>query len=456
MIEKILIANRGEIALRIIRAAREMNIATVAIYSTADKDSLHVKLADQAICVGGPLPKDSYLNMPNIIQAALSSGADAIHPGFGFLSENIEFAKAIEEVGLEFIGPRWQTIQLMGDKASARATVMESGVPVVPGSDGIVPDAKAAVEVAKEIGLPIMIKASSGGGGKGMRIVHDLDKVEENFLSCQQEAKNAFGDDRCYIERFVSEPRHIEVQVIGDKHHHYAHLFERECSMQRNNQKLIEEAGQISISEKTKAKLHDVALKLCKHIDYVNAGTIEFIMDEEENFYFIEMNTRIQVEHPVTEMITGIDLIKEQINVAANQELSFKQEDVKCNGHAIEVRINAEDAYDNFKPSCGLISGLHFPGGNGVRIDSMIYQGYNIPPYYDSMLAKIIVHAATRPQAIEKMIRCLEEIDIVGINTNIEFQLNLLLTKAFLKGHYNTATVAKYLEEVRNVSKAER
>lgn len=451
MIDKILIANRGEIAVRIIQACRELGIASVAVYSKADEESLHVKLADQAICIGSNKIDQSYLNTNNILQAAISTGAQAIHPGYGFLSENSSFAQACANLNIEFIGPSYELINLMGNKINARKTMEEAGVPVVPGYDGLIEDEDHVYELAKSIGVPVIIKAAAGGGGKGMRIAYTQDEVKNAYNAALNESKSIFNDDSMYVEKFVSNPRHIEVQVIGDKHKNYAHLFERECSMQRNNQKMIEEAPAGNLKQKTRDKLYDASLKAIKHLNYESVGTLEFIMDDQENFYFIEMNTRIQVEHPVTEQITGVDLIKEQIRIASNQPLSFKQEDLKINGHAIEVRINSEDPFNNFNPSAGCVKSVHFATGNGIRIDSLLYNGYFIPPFYDSMIAKLIVHGSNRNEAIEKAIRGLEETDIDGIKTNIDFQLDLLLSKEFQNNTYTTAFVAQVLRNDANV-----
>lgn len=451
MTYKILIANRGEIAVRIIRACQELGIYSVAVYSKADKDSLHVKLADEAICIGDALARDSYLNMNNILQAAVNAGVDAIHPGFGFLSENASFVRLCEALNIKFIGPKAEMIDLMGDKNNARQTMIKAGVPVVPGSKGLLKDADDAIKTAEEIGLPVLIKASAGGGGKGMRVAYTLEEVSDAFLQAQSEALNAFNDGSMYMEKFIVNPRHIEVQVLADEHGNVVHLFERECSIQRNNQKMIEEAPVENLKEETKQRLYEAAVAACKQINYCNAGTIEFVMDQEENFYFIEMNTRIQVEHPVTESITGVDLIKQQIAIAQNQELPFKQEDLKVSGHAIEIRINAEDPLNNFAPCAGKINALHFPGGKGIRIDSAIYQTYKITPFYDSMIAKIIVHGQDRHEAIAKGIRSLEEIDIEGIKSNIDFQLDLILSEGFQKNIYDTSYVKKILDGELNV-----
>lgn len=446
MIQKVLIANRGEVAVRIIRACRELNIRTVAVYSTVDKDALHVMLADEAVCIGNHVLSNSYMNENAILQAAINTGCHGIHPGYGFLSENVGFARACERIGLNFIGPSSDIIELMGDKQSARVSMIAAGVPVVPGSKGLVNDYNMAVEVCETLGFPVIIKATAGGGGKGMRICYGMDSLEDMFNQARSEGLSVFGNGDVYIERFVENPRHIEVQVIGDKLGNVAHLFERECSVQRNNQKMIEEAPADNLRQSTKDKLYDVALKATTAIGYTSVGTLEFIMDRDENFYFIEMNTRLQVEHPVTESITGVDLVKEQINVAQGKRLSFRQDELEIRGHSIEVRINAEDPYDNFKPNAGLIEALHFPGGNGIRVDSFIYQGYHVLPFYDSMIAKIIVFAQDRDTAIEKAIYSLEELDVVGVNTNVEFQLEVLLSQKFLDNEYDTSLVKSLME----------
>lgn len=446
MIQKVLIANRGEIAVRIIRACRELNLNTVAVYSTVDKDSLHVHLADEAICIGDHTLANSYLNQSAILQACVNTGADAIHPGYGFLSENADFASACKHLGIEFIGPSSSLIELMGDKEKARQTMIQAGVPVVKGSKGLVENLKDAYKQAKNIGYPLLIKATAGGGGKGMRLCLKEDELEKAYTQATQEAKLAFGNGDVYMERFIENPRHIEVQIIGDKHGNIRHVFERECSVQRNNQKMIEEAPCINLSEHTKQKLYDVSVKAAKMVNYESCGTLEYIMDKDENFYFIEMNTRIQVEHPISEMISGVDLVKEQLRIAQGKKISFKQEDLKPNGVSMELRITAEDPYTNFTPSTGLINNLHFPGGYGVRIDSFIYPGYEVLPFYDSMIAKIILHGKNRDEVIEKCIRSLEEIDIEGINTNVEFLLEVLLDERFLDHHYDTSLIENMLK----------
>ena len=448
MILKVLIANRGEIAVRIIRACRELNIQTVAVYSTVDKDSLHVMLADEAVCIGDHRLNNSYLNQAAILQAAINTQAQAIHPGFGFLSENASFAKNCEQMNIKFIGPNSEIIELMGDKVQARQTMIEAGVPVVPGSKGLVHSYQEALEISTEMGYPVLIKATAGGGGKGMRVCYEEENLKASFDAARHEGQMAFNNPDVYIEKFVENPRHIEVQVLGDQFGNVRHLFERECSVQRNNQKMIEEAPVQNLSRKTREALHEVSVNAAKAIAYESAGTFEFIMDAEENFYFIEMNTRIQVEHPISELISGVDIVKEQINIAEGKRISFEQEDIVAQGHAIEIRINSEDPSKNFMPSAGMIKGLHFPGGNGVRIDSFVYSGYEILPFYDSMIAKLIVYDQDRAGAIEKAIRCLEEIDIDGIAHNVDFQLEILLSEAFLDNQYTTSLVKNLMKEV--------
>lgn len=447
MIQKLLIANRGEIAVRIIRACRELNINTVAVYSTVDKDSLHVMLADEAVCIGDHQLSNSYLNQEAILQAAINTQAQAIHPGFGFLSEREDFVEKCEKLGIQFVGPKSHHIKIMGDKVSARQTMIEAGMPVVPGSKGLINTYKEALKLAKDLGYPLIIKATAGGGGKGMRICYSEETLKDMYDQARSEGGMAFGNDAVYIERFVENPRHIEVQVMGDQFGNVCHVFERECSVQRNNQKMVEEAPVQNLSKHTRKRLYDVSVQAAKSMAYVSAGTFEFIMDAKENFYFIEMNTRIQVEHPVSEMISGLDLIKEQIRIAEGRPLSFKQTDIKAFGHAIELRINAEDPKHHFRPAAGKIKSVHMPGGNGVRIDTFVYSGYTILPYYDSMIAKVIVHAKTRDDAMEKAIRCLEEIDIDGLITNVDFQLEVLLSEAFQDNAYTTSLVSDLLKE---------
>ncbi|MGL5916121.1 MAG: acetyl-CoA carboxylase biotin carboxylase subunit [Culicoidibacterales bacterium] len=447
MIQKILIANRGEIAVRIIRACHQLGIQTVAVYSTADKETLHVQLADEAICIGEPTAMKSYLVKEQILSAALVTGADAIHPGFGFLSENAQFAKMCAECGIIFIGPKAITIDLMGDKANAKATMIRAKVPVIPGSDGVVSNIEQAKKEADGIGYPVLIKAVSGGGGKGMRLAQSAMEFEASFHAARQEAKAAFNDERVYLEKFIENPRHIEVQIIADQYGNVVHLGERDCSVQRNNQKLIEEAPSQFIDDNLRQALGQAAVNAASEVGYINAGTIEFLVDKHKNYYFMEMNTRIQVEHPVTEMVTGIDLVQTQIRVANGELLSFTQADITFTGHAIECRINAEDPEKNFMPSPGLIQGLHFPGGNGVRIDSGVYNGYKILPYYDSMIAKIIVHAQTREAAIMKMQVALNELIVDGVATTADFQYQLLSHPTFQTNQHDTSFVATVMEE---------
>ena len=405
MINKILIANRGEIAVRIIRACKEMNIKTVAVYSEVDKDAMHVKLADEAICIGPANSSKSYLNFKNIIEAANITGADAIHPGFGFLSENSQFAKICEESNIKFIGPNYKVIELMGNKSNAKELMKSAGVPVVPGSDGSVKGLKDAIKIANEIGYPIMLKAAAGGGGKGIRIVNIPEELESNYNIVKQEAKLSFNDDEIYIEKFVKNPRHVEIQILADEHGNVIHLGERDCSIQRRNQKVIEETPSTAIDDKLRNKMGEAAIKAVKASGYTSCGTIEFLVDCDKNFYFMEMNTRIQVEHPITEERTGIDIVKAQIRISAGEPLKIKQKDVKFNGYSIECRINAENPAKNFRPCPGTITGVILPGGNGVRVDTAIYSGYTIPSNYDSMIAKIITHGETRNEAISKMKR---------------------------------------------------
>ncbi len=444
MKNKILIANRGEIAVRIIRAAKELGYETVAVYSTADQQSLHVKLADEAICIGGSHSKDSYLNMNNILSAAISTGCNAIHPGYGFLAENSEFVEMVERCNIAFIGPSSKSISLIGDKAAARTFAKAIGIPIIEGSEGILNDAQEGLKIAKRIGYPVMIKASSGGGGRGISIVRSDEEFLSSFERTSLEAETSFGDASLYIERFIESPKHIEIQIIADSKGNYVHLFERDCSMQRRNQKMIEEAPSTILNDILRRKICMAAIKLAKSIHYVNAGTLEFLVDSKGNFYFIEMNTRIQVEHPVTEAITGLDLVKEQIKIAYGKELSFKQRDVKVNGHAIECRINAEDAMHGFTPTPGKITNILFPGGMGVRIDTHIYPGYEVPPFYDSLLAKLVVHAPTRREAIKKMRIALEQFVIEGISTNIEYQYLIMHNPDFIKGQYDTGFIARF------------
>ena len=443
MLKKVLIANRGEIAVRIIRACREMGIRTVAIYSEADKDALHVKLADQAICIGPAPSNKSYLNIKAILEAACLTGADSIHPGFGFLSENANFAKICEEMGIKFIGPSYKLIELLGNKSKAKETMKKAGVPVVPGSKGLIKSKKEAVEIAEKIKYPVILKASAGGGGKGIRIAHNKEELEKAYSLVKQEAKISFNDDSIYIEKFVENPRHVEIQVLADEHGNGIHLGERDCSVQRRNQKIIEETPASIINDETRKKMGEVAVKAVKEIGYTNAGTIEFLVDKNKEFYFMEMNTRVQVEHPVTEMVTGIDIIKEQIKIASGEKLEIKQKDVKVNGHSMEARINAENPDKNFMPCPGTIIGLHIPGGNGIRVDTAIYSGYTIPPTYDSMIAKVIVHGKTRAESIAKLKSAIAELVVDGITTNADFILKILDNENFKKNNYDTSFIEK-------------
>ncbi|MEE1190985.1 MAG: acetyl-CoA carboxylase biotin carboxylase subunit [Blautia sp.] len=434
MIEKILIANRGEIAVRIIRACREMGIETVAVYSEADREALHTQLADEAVCIGPAASADSYLNMERILSAAMVTGADAIHPGFGFLSENSKFAQLCETCGLIFIGPSSEVIWKLGNKSVAKQTMIEAGVPVIPGNSKSVYTVEEGLKHAEEAGYPVMIKAALGGGGKGMRTAHSPEEFETSFLTAQTEARNAFGDEAMYIEHFVENPRHIEFQILADHYGNVVHLGERDCSIQRHHQKLIEESPSPALTDKLRRKMGEAAVKAAKAAGYTNAGTIEFLLEKNGSFYFMEMNTRIQVEHPVTEWVTGIDLVKEQIRIASGEKLLFSQEDITLTGHAIECRINAEDPAKNFRPSPGMITDLYLPGGKGVRMDTAIYSGYTIPPYYDSMLAKLIVHGKNREEAILKMRSALGEVIIEGVKTNVDYQYEILHHPDFVSG----------------------
>ena len=443
MLKKVLIANRGEIAVRIIRACREMGIRTVAIYSEADKDALHVSLADEAICVGPAPSNKSYLNMKAILEAACLSGADSIHPGFGFLSENSTFAKICEEMGIKFIGPDYRLIELLGNKSKAKETMKNAGVPVVPGSDGLIKSKEEAVSLAEEIKYPVMLKASAGGGGRGIRVAYNKDQLEKEYDLVKQEAKISFNDDSLYLEKFVENPRHVEIQVLADEIGNCIHLGERDCSVQRRNQKVLEETPSPILDDKTRKKMGEVAINAVKQIGYTNAGTIEFLVDKNKDFYFMEMNTRVQVEHPVTEMVTGVDIIKEQIKIASGEVLSYKQKDIVFTGHSMEVRINAEDPDRNFMPCPGTITDLHLPGGNGVRVDTAIYPGYKIPPTYDSMIAKIIVHGKNRDESIAKMRSSVAELVVDGIKTNADFILKILSDEDFKNNNYDTSFIAK-------------
>ena len=445
MFNKILIANRGEIAVRIIRACKTLGIKTVAVYSQVDENSLHTVLADEKICIGPGNLRESYLDMTKIVSAALISGAEAIHPGFGFLSERSDFVDLCKENNIKFIGPDSKIIDSMGNKSKARNTMMEADVPVVPGSKEPVFESEDGKKIADEVGYPVIVKASSGGGGKGMRIVEQNADFEKLFNLAQVESVNAFNDNTMYVEKYIKNPKHIEVQILGDSHGNVVHLGERDCSIQRNHQKMIEESPSPAISSEIRQKLGKIAVRAAKAVNYENAGTIEFLMDENFNFYFIEMNTRIQVEHPVTEMVTGIDLIKEQIKIAYGEKLSFTQDDIEIKGHAIECRINAENPANNFLPCPGEITSLNFPGGNGVRVDTFVYSGYKIPMNYDSMIGKIIVHGCDRKEAIEKMKMALDELVVGGIETNANFQYSLMNNPTYVDGSANTGFIEELL-----------
>ena len=442
MFQKVLIANRGEIAVRIIQACRDLGVIAVAVYSEADREALHAQIADEAICIGPARAADSYLNMDNIISAALASGCQAIHPGFGFLSENPDFAERTTQAGLAFIGPTAATIRLMGDKSEAKRNAIAAGVPVALGTDGQLRDFDEAIAEAGRIGYPVMLKAASGGGGKGIRVARSVKDLKDAYDSAAAEAVANFGDGRLYMEKYIENPRHIEVQILGDHYGNVVHLFERECSVQRRHQKLIEESPSAFVTPELREKMTQAAVSLAKRVGYRNAGTIEFLVDSDRNFYFCEMNTRIQVEHPVTEQVTGVDLVCEQIRIAAGEPLSFKQEDLALRGHAIECRINAEDPARNFAPCpCTLVS-LHLPGGPGVRIDSAAYQGYTIPPFYDSMIGKLIVYGADRKQAIDRMRRALAETLFEGVVTGTDYQMHILCSKAFEDAEFNVNSIA--------------
>lgn len=445
MLKKVLIANRGEIAVRIIRACRELGIETVAVYSEADKDALHTQLADEAVCIGPAASKDSYLNITNILSACVLTGADAIHPGFGFLSENAKFAKMCKECNIKFIGPDYTAIELMGNKAKAREIMKKAGVPVVPGFEGTIKDEEHALSIAKEIGYPVMIKAAAGGGGKGIRIAFNDEEFKNGYNTAKAEAKACFGDDTLYIEKYVQKPKHIEFQILADSFGNAVHLEERECSLQRKNQKVLEEAPSTFLTEEIREKMGEIAKKAALAVNYENAGTIEFLVDKDYNYYFMEMNTRIQVEHPITEMITGVDLVKEQLKIASGMPLSLTQDDIKIKGHAIECRINAEDPEKDFRPCPGTIKELYLPGGRGVRLDSAIYCGYTIPPYYDSMLAKLIAFGDSREEAIAIMKRALGEFGIVGVTTNVDFQYSLLEMDKVIEGDYDTSFLSEVM-----------
>ncbi|KJS78524.1 MAG: acetyl-CoA carboxylase [Desulfotomaculum sp. BICA1-6] len=438
MFDKILIANRGEIAVRIIRACRELNIKTVAVFSEADRDSLHVRMADEALCIGPPPPGRSYLNIANIISAALVTGAEAIHPGYGFLAENDRFAELCAANRIVFIGPPVEAMRLMGNKVQARETMQASGVPVVPGSEGLINDADQALLVAKEIGYPVLIKASYGGGGKGMRVAQCEEELLKGIMTARTEATAAFGSGEIYLEKYVEEPRHIEIQVLADQYGNVIHLGERDCSIQRRNQKMIEESPSVAVDDKLRALLGETAVKAAQAVNYHSAGTVEFLLDKYGNYYFIEMNTRIQVEHPVTEMVTGLDLVKEQIRIAAGAELGFGQADIQFNGWAIECRINAEDPDRNFAPSPGTITAFQPPGGPGVRLDSALFAGWQVPPNYDSMLGKLIVWGRDRDEAMARMLRALDELHLEGIKTTVSFHRRILRNAFFRRGEVYT------------------
>lgn len=443
MIKKVLIANRGEIAVRIIRACREMGIETVAVYSEADREALHTKLADEAVCIGPASSGDSYLSMERIISATIVTGADAIHPGFGFLSENAKFAELCERCHITFIGPKSSVIASLGNKQKARNTMIQAGVPVIPGSEKSVGEVTEAASIADQIGYPVIIKAALGGGGKGMRTAYSPKEFAQSFQTAQKEAKMAFGDGTMYLEHYVENPRHIEFQILADHYGNVIHLGERDCSIQRNHQKMIEESPSIALSEELREKMGEAAVRAAKAAGYVNAGTIEFLLDKSGAFYFMEMNTRIQVEHPVTEWVTGIDLVKEQIRIASGETLSCTQDEVQLTGHAIECRINAENPKKGFRPSPGTITDMYLPGGKGVRIDTAIYPGYSIPPYYDSMIAKLIVWAKDRQEAIQKMQSALGEMVIEGVHTNIDYQYEILNHPDYLSGNVDVEFIQK-------------
>lgn len=447
MFSKILIANRGEIALRIIRACRELGIRTVAVYSEADRDSLHVRFADEAICIGKPQSSSSYLNIPAIISAAEIADVEAIHPGYGFLAENAHFAEICESCKITFIGPTPENIRLMGDKMAARTTMQKASLPIVPGSTEIIKNKEEAIKTAKKIGYPVIIKAAAGGGGKGMRICHNDISLISSLMVAQQEAEANFGNASVYIEKYIDKPRHIEIQIIGDKYGRILHLGERDCSIQRRHQKLLEESPSVVVDSKLRKRLGELAVKGAKTVNYVSTGTIEFLLDSNNNFYFMEMNTRIQVEHPVTEIVTGIDLIKQQIRIAFGEKISFQQDDIQLRGAAIECRINAEDFQNNFMPSPGKIETINFPGGPGVRLDTHVYQGYQIPPYYDSLIAKLITYGRNRQEAIRIMQRALNEFHVSGIKTTVPFHQQLLANPLFLKGDISTHFVQEMLRE---------
>lgn len=444
MFNKVLIANRGEIAVRVIRACRELKIPTVAVYSQADAQSMHVRLADESVCIGPPSSKDSYLNAPNIISAAVITGADAIHPGYGYFSEVPSFAEACEACKIKFIGPKPASIEKMGNKAKAREMMQSAGVPVIPVTKGVLQNEQDAFRTAAKMGYPVLIKASSGGGGRGIRLVQNEDELGKVLKIAQTEAESAFGNPDVYMEKFIEEPRHIEVQVLADEYGHIVHLGERECSVQNaRHQKMLEESPSVALTAGLRKKIGEAAVKAAKAAGYVNAGTVEFLVDAQNNFYFMEMNTRVQVEHPVTEFVTGIDIVKEQLAIAAGEKLSFSQKDVQVRGHAIECRITAEDPDRGFTPSSGTISNLILPGGFGVRVDTHMYPGYTIPPYYDSLLGKLIVWAPTREDAINKMTRCLSEFQVDGLKTNIPFHLKIMSNAFYRRGELSTSFIKR-------------
>lgn len=448
MFRRILIANRGEIAVRIIRTCREMNIETVAVYSSADKEALHVKLATHAVCIGPAKAADSYLNMKNILTAAIETGCDAIHPGFGFLSENSEFARLCEKSGIVFIGPKADVIDALGNKAAAKKLMRENNVPVVPGSIGAISDVEELKSIVEEIGYPVLLKASAGGGGRGMRRAYTKEELEPAYEEAKAEARACFGNDEMYVEKLIINPRHVEFQILADEFGNVVHLGERDCSVQRKNQKLIEESPCMIINETQRKEMGQAAVRAAKSAGYTNAGTVEFVLDENGNYYFIEMNTRIQVEHAVTEMLTGLDLIREQLRIAFHQPLKLTQEDITLNGHAIECRINAEDPANGFRPNSGKVSFLNFPGGPGVRVDTALFEGYETSPFYDSMVAKIIVHAPTRLDTIRKMRRALEELVIDGITTTGDFAYLIMHHPDYVKGKVDVGFIESHLEEI--------
>lgn len=447
MFQKLLIANRGEIAVRIIRACREMGIKTVAVYSQADADALHTQLADESICIGKAEAKDSYLNMERILSATIASGADAIHPGFGFLSENSKFAALCEKCNIAFIGPSAKTIEETGNKSEARNAMVRAGVPVIPGTKNPIFTVEAGRKFADEIGYPVMIKAALGGGGKGMRVVRNSEEFEKNFQNAQREAENGFGDNSMYIEKYIEHPKHIEFQILADNEGNTIHLGERDCSVQRRHQKMIEESPCTALDDALRQQMGEMAVRAAKAVGYRNAGTVEFLLDSHRQFYFMEINTRIQVEHGVTELVTGIDLVKEQIRIAAGEKLGLRQSDIHLTGHAMEVRINAENPDKNFAPCPGTIQELHIPGGNGVRIDTAVYPGYIIPPYYDSMIMKVMVYDKDRESALKKMRSTLGEVIIEGVTTNLDFQYEILKNKEFESGAVHTDFIEKNFEE---------